>query len=339
MTSLALLLLWMSPQNATANAEAISSRAVEMAQQRRFDEAERLWKEALQISPKLFSAAFNLGYMYYSRGDHSSAEPYLKRAADTDPKDFNSRYLLGAVYSQMGRVEDALKSWRAALALRPAEVKLMKILAVEYGKARYYGEAAATANRALALQADDPELYSIAIKAHQDANQYPAAMKMAERFVRGFPELPRANFECAYELNRMGRPSEALPYLKKAMVADGTYEEPFFLYGEILSRESKWDEAIVAFRRTLELRRDYMAAWIGLGRALMSAGRNEEALKELLHSAEVDPKHPQPHLLLSQLYFRLGKEDLARQEKELSSQLRRERPETMEGRQGRPYKP
>lgn len=82
-----------------------------------------------------------------------------------------------------------------------------------------------------------------------------------------------------------------------------------------------------------------MAAWVALGRALMSLGREEEAKKELLRAVEIDPKHPQPRLLLSQLYFRLGDEAAAAREKALSMRLRRENPEAMEGRQSRPFKP
>jgi hypothetical protein len=42
-------------------------------------------------------------------------------------------------------------------------------------------------------------------------------------------------------------------------------------------------------------------------------------------------------LLLSQIYFREGKEDLARRERELSLRLRRENPALLEAPQGRAF--
>ena len=84
------------------------------------------------------------------------------------------------------------------------------------------------AERGLALKTDDPALYLVAIKAHQDSNDHEAALKVAGQMVRKFPDLARANFEYAYELNRTGRPDEAEPFLKKAIAADPNYEEPFF---------------------------------------------------------------------------------------------------------------
>ena len=54
-------------------------------------------------------------------------------------------------------------------------------------------------------------------------------------------------------------------------------------------------------------------------------------------SVKVDPRHPQPHLLLSQIYFRMGHEERAAQEKELSLRLRRENPRALEAEQGRSF--
>ena len=57
----------------------------------------------------------------------------------------------------------------------------------------------------------------------------------------------------------------------------------------------------------------------------------------LLDAARVDATHPQPHLLLSQVYFRLGLEEDAAREKEIASRLRRHRPETLESIPGRTF--
>jgi tetratricopeptide (TPR) repeat protein len=329
---LALLwLLWTSP-------EELSSRAVELAKQQRFAEAEKLWQQALSASPGFFPAAFNLGFMHYSQREYAKAEPYLMQAVRSQPKDFNARYVLGSTLSSLGRVDDALRQWRAALELRPDHLKLMQIMMVEYGKGRYFRESAALADRALAITKDDPSVFLVAIKAHQDAADHAAALRVAEALVKRFPDLPRAKFEYGYELHRNVRSEEALQWLEKAMAADPSYEEPFFFYGEILVSRRRFTEAIAPLRKAIEIRRDYMAAWVALARALMGAGRHEEARAELLRAIEINPSHPQPHLLLSQVFFRLGEEGAAAKEKEISLELRRRNPEAMESAQPRPFK-
>jgi tetratricopeptide (TPR) repeat protein len=321
------------------DAEALSARALELAQKRQAAEAEKLWKQALTVQPNLFSAAFNLGYLYFSQQQFTQAEPLLSQAARAQPKDFNAHYLLGAVRSQLGRTDDALRAWRAALEIQPGHLKLMQIMAVEYGKGRYFRDAAAMAERALAARGNDPQAWLIAIKSWQDAGDRGAALRLSEGMLKRFPAHPRASFEYGYELYRSGQRAAALPYLEKALKADPPWEEPFFFMGDIRARENQHEAAIPLLKRAIELRSDYMAAWVALARSLMSLGRDEEAKNELLRAVAIDPKHPQPRLLLSQLYFRLGDEEAAAREKVLSLKLRRDNPEAMEGRQGRSFKP
>lgn len=329
--SFALLLLF------AEDPEALSARALEAAKQQRTEEAESLWRQALRLDPNLFPAAFNLGYLYYSRKDCASAEPFLSKAAAIQPKDFNANYLSGVCLSQLGRTDDALRRWRAALALRPDHAKLMQIMAVEYSKGRYYREAAAVAQRALAIVKDDPAIYLLAIRALEDAGDLQQALPVARTMTAAFPEHPRANFELGYLLHRTGHSGDALPYLAKAMNSTPPWEEPFYFYGEGLIQQNRAGEAVAPLRRAIELRPDYMVARITLSRALMAAGKDDEAKAELLRAVEQDPRHPQPHLLLSQLYFRLGDEEAAAREKALSLKLRRDNPEAMEKQPGRPF--
>jgi Flp pilus assembly protein TadD len=317
--------------------EALSSKALQLAQQQRMEEAERLWKQALEIEPNLFSAAFNLGYLHYSRRDCATAEPFLSKAASVNPKDFNANYLSGVCLSQFGRTEDALRRWRAALAGRPDQVKLMQVMAVEYTKGRYYREAAEVAQRALAVHQDDPAIYLLAIKALSDAGDHANALPLAEDFLARFPEHPRANFEYGFLLHRTGRSAEALKYLETATHATPPWEEPFFFMAEVLITQARATDAVDPLRRAIALRRDYMAARVSLARALMSLGRDEEAKRELMQAIEQDPRHPQPRLLLSQLYFRMGDEEAAAAEKRRSLQLRRENPYSLEQQPARPF--
>jgi tetratricopeptide (TPR) repeat protein len=64
---------------AATGPEELSDAAQKLAIEKRYAEAEKLWLEALQLSPKFFPALFNLGYMYFSQGQAERAEPVLRR--------------------------------------------------------------------------------------------------------------------------------------------------------------------------------------------------------------------------------------------------------------------
>jgi tetratricopeptide (TPR) repeat protein len=104
-----------------------------------------------------------------------------------------------------------------------------------------------------------------------------------------------------------------------------------------LQQHGRYEEAIPYLQRAISIRTDYIPARVALAKALMGLKRWEQALKELSEAVRLDPRHPQPHLLLSQVHFRLGDEEQARKEKELSLKLRRENPTVLEAVQGRNF--
>jgi Tfp pilus assembly protein PilF len=63
----------------------------------------------------------------------------------------------------------------------------------------------------------------------------------------------------------------------------------------------------------------------------------KEAIDELEQAIRADKNHPEPHLLLSRIYFRMGDERRAASEKEVSLRLRRENPAILEALQSLPF--
>jgi tetratricopeptide (TPR) repeat protein len=331
------LVLMLSCAAMAQDPAALSDEAQQFAGKQQFDQAERLWKQAIGIAPDFFPALFNLGYFYFKQQKFTEAEPFLRRASEVSREDFNAWYLRGATLSKLARPEDALRSWREALRIQPKNLRLMQVMSVEYYRGRYFGEAAELAGRALELKSDDANAYFLAIKAYQDAGDDTAAAEIASRAVERFPASARANFESAYHLQKQGKIAEAEERFQRAMKADPSYEEPFFFYGNLLVDHERNAEAVPYLEKAIRNRNDYVPARVVLARALMNQHKWQEAIAGLQQTIELDPKHPQPHLLLSQIYFRLGDEAKAKQEKEISLRLRRDNPTILEAQQSRPF--
>jgi superkiller protein 3 len=315
----------------------LADRAQQLARNHQFEEAEKLWQQAIHLDPRFFPAQFDLGLFYYNQGQFSKALPLLQTACELRRSDFNAQYLLGAVLSRLGHTDDALRHWREAQRLNPKHVRLLQLMAIEYGKGQYFQEAATVGRAALELDAGDPNLYLIALKALQDAGDTSAGFALAARAAERFPENARANFELGFYLQKQGDMEGAAARLRQAMTLDPSYEEPFFFYGDLLVNQGKNEEAIPYFRNAIRNRPDYVPARVQLARTLMSLKLWDDAVRELELTMAQDPRHPTPHLLLSQLYFRLGDENRAKREKDLSLRLRRENPALLEALQSRPF--
>ena len=94
---------------------------------------------------------------------------------------------------------------------------------------------------------------------------------------------------------------------------------------------------LAPLRQAIEIRPEYSPARVALARALMNLDQLPAAVKELEEAAKLDPKNAQPWVMLSQLYFRMGDEERAREAKETSLRLRRENPGVLEAAQARPF--
>lgn len=329
---LAVLLAMAPPEDP----ERLSAAAIEKAKAGETAAAESLWKQALKGAPGHFPSLFNYGFLLFNSQRFDEAATLLERAAKANPKDFNSRFLLGSALLKLERREEALAAWRSALALQPNNIRLMQVMAVEYTAGRYFNEACVLGQKAVRIKGDAPEPWLIAIKACQDA-QNPAAFTLAEQAAAKFPDSARTVFEYAFHLQRAGRREEALPLLEKAMRLDPAYEEPLFFSGDLLLLEDRYEEAAARLRAALKIRPDYVAACVSLAKALMALERYKDAVMELEACSKANPGHPQPHLLLSQVFFRMGDEVRSRAEKEISFRLRRENPALMEAPQARPF--
>src|SRR5437867_7905898 len=61
---------------------ALSEAAQQAIQAQRPEEAERLWRQAITVSPRYFPALFNLGLFYQSHKQFNDAIPLLVRATE-----------------------------------------------------------------------------------------------------------------------------------------------------------------------------------------------------------------------------------------------------------------
>lgn len=320
-----------------ADPAALSDQAQQAAIAGRLDEAERLWKQSLQGAPGYFPALFNLGFLYFNGGRFGEAEPLLRRAARANPKDFNTQYILGNTLLQMGKREEALRAWRGALAIRPDQLRLMKVMAVEYSKGRYFAEAAALARRSAELAPQDADAAVLAVQALTDTGDLKAATVLAREAAARFPGVARVQFEYASLLHRQGRWEQAGPLLEAAMRSDASYEEPWYLYGDVLAKQEQAEKSIPYFERAIALRSDYLPARMALARAYVTLSKWEAAKQQVEEAIRIKPEDPQPYLLLSQIHFRLGDEAAAKAAREKSLAVRRANPVAQEAAISRPF--
>jgi Flp pilus assembly protein TadD len=90
-----------------------------LAEQGDFAHAAAIYRELIKARPDMWTAYFNLGYMYYQQGDLDSAEQYLSRTAGGDPGNAAAIFYLGLTDLKLHHLDEAEANLRRAIGLAP----------------------------------------------------------------------------------------------------------------------------------------------------------------------------------------------------------------------------
>jgi len=86
---------------------------------RSYDEAEQLYKRAIELDPKLSIAYTNLGNIRFRRGDVVAAEELYRRALEVDDRQPEAHYNLGYVMLERGQAQRAIPYFQKAIQADP----------------------------------------------------------------------------------------------------------------------------------------------------------------------------------------------------------------------------
>ncbi len=88
---------------------------------RRADErgAEELYRRALEIDDRQPEAHYNLGYVLLERGDARRSVPCFQRALDADPRFADAHFNLAMAFEQIGERAKARPHWKRYLEIEP----------------------------------------------------------------------------------------------------------------------------------------------------------------------------------------------------------------------------
>ncbi len=217
--------------------------------QARIEEAERAFRRAVELDPKLFRAHFELGKILEEKGDVGGAIGAFSAGLQADPDSAAARYRLAKLLRSAGREEDAAREFLKTRELRDQ---------------RGRGEQAAAAyKRGVEL-----------LERGDDAG----AIEELKRALELRPEFPEVSALLADAYQRHG---DALERSAKLASAAAEYELALELapqpelanhIGVLLAKLARTDEAVAAFRRALALRPGYPAAATNLRHALEVKG-------------------------------------------------------------------
>ena len=200
--------------------ESIYRAGLEYARAGDFENAERMYRKALQMNSSHKSAHVMLGAILGERGEYEEAIKHFNDAISIDPKLIEAYNNLGYIYMWKGDSEAAFGSFIRAVSINPRMVEAhigIGVLRFETGE---YGLAEKRFRTALGIRENSMAARVGLAKALRYQGKFEEALSVAVGAVRSDPRDIEALLESAEALLELDRSAEALIHFNRVLALD-----------------------------------------------------------------------------------------------------------------------
>ncbi len=314
------------------NTSAINLLGVIRTGQKRFPEAEALFKRVLAIAPDFIGAYRNLGELYALQGRNVEAKAAYLKVHELDPRDAKTSLALGTIYEETAEFERSIEIINSIpVSLRPPAA--LPVMASDYFALKQPDKVAALAPLLRHGAASDPSLiprFARVLAENGFADNAEELLKtatphqkltpdyllvlarvqerqgnlpLAERTLARLAKLKPDSFDAWFQSARLASQSARMRSGDAAVavtVARRLYsmrpEDPdaVYLLGVALTNHVEWHEARPVLEKLVSVRDD-ATAHVMLGMTLMNDGDIEGASLQIERALQKNPNDAEAH--------------------------------------------
>ncbi len=260
------------------------------------DQLERL----LPYAPNSFEIQELLGLVYASLSEGAKAEQHLKTAVQLKPDSAVARTNLGTSLLHEGKTALAGEQFNKALQLEPQSFDANRNLGQFYIQTGKIAEAQPLFQQAQQIKPDSYENgYDLAL-ADFLSGRIPEARQVAQQILKTHDTGELHNLLGQID-EKDGKFVAAANDFETAAHLDPT-EDNLFDWGSEMLLHRTYEPAIAIYQQATTLFPGSPRLYIGLGLALYSRGKYDQAVQALLTAADLDPADPRCYVFLSKAY-------------------------------------
>jgi len=304
------------------------------------------FEASLRLQDQNWEAHYNLAIALLRTGDRSRANRELQTAIGQKPDSVNSRYALASVLDEEKKVTEAEEQLRTVLKqdpkFAPATLMLGRVLineskpqqaietleeglrqqpSTEQAESLWSALGVAYAENGqlekglqaltdfIAAQPNSPDAYLqlglLFLRGHS-SHQADAVSAFREA-LRLDPNLDTARLALGQTLVASQNFTDATPVLVDYTARKSNDAQGFYALGLSYQGLNQSEPAIQAFRRSVELSSHDSATRLALGKLLVSAGRTDDAIRQLQEAERMNPADAEIHRQLVLLLEKTGR--------------------------------
>jgi protein O-GlcNAc transferase len=259
-------------------AQAALQQGLALHQTGRLDEAQALYRRALQWQPRNFDALHLLGLIAFQIGNAREAVELISRAVSIDPRHSVARNNLGCAHAQLSEHRAAVADYDQAIALNQNYAEAYNNRGNSLHALRQYTAALASYDRAIELKPDFTDAYYSRGVTLADLKRYQNAITSYEQAIALNSTSAVAHNNRGVALAALERYEAAIGSYDQAIALKHDYADAYNNRGSALHRLQRYEEAIVHYERAVALQPSFPAAYNNLGAALAELKRLDAAI-------------------------------------------------------------
>jgi tetratricopeptide (TPR) repeat protein len=267
-------------ENATVTA---GKRAFDRGQ---YEEAIRIWQSG---DTKDCNIPFYIGLAHYRLQRISDALMQFRTAVACAPNQLMPRIALAEATAASGDQNRAITHYEDALKLDPNSVDSLRGAAFLFLTNQLNDKAIPLLERLLKIVPGDAAARAQLGAAYAAIGRMEDAEKVLKATLAQDPKNASALTGLANVYLKTGRPQPATELLEKSVMAVPSFE-PAFLLGSAYSSQGRYEEAVMAFQRAIQLDAGQAEVYYQMAMALGKLNRNEERTQALQHFRELKEK-------------------------------------------------
>jgi tetratricopeptide (TPR) repeat protein len=307
-----------------SSAEAYAHLGLLEARQEHYQEAAPLYRKALALNPSMPGLRLNLGLALFKGNDLRGAIQeftLIKTKAPKSPEVQRLNILIGMAHYGLGEYAQAARFLKIAAGVDTQNLQLRLALAHSCLWSKQYQCVLDTYHEMLALNAESAEADMLAGEAEDEMKDYDGAIQQFRAAVKADPAEPDVHFGLGYILWTQRQYPEAATEFQAELKNNPNHAQALVYLGDTQMQLNHPELAPPLLQKALERNAGLELAHLDLGVMAADAGRNDEALREMMTAAKLAPNDVNVHWRLGRLYRTMGKKEQAKVEFAKASSL------------------
>ncbi|HEY2677317.1 MAG TPA: tetratricopeptide repeat protein [Steroidobacteraceae bacterium] len=265
----------------------------------RLVEAERLYRQILQVDSRHADALHFLGVLAHQHGRNEVAVDLILKAIAQNGSVPAFHNNLGNALKAQGKLTEAISSYGQALTYKPNYIEAHYNLGTALQAQGKLEEAAASYRRALSTKPDHADAHCNLGNTLQAQGRLDEAVSSYLCALRYKPEFAEAYINLGNVLKAQGKLEEAVTFYLRALTLKPGLAEAHANLGTILLEQGELEKAVARFHQSLALKPDYAEAYNYLGNALREQGKLDEGVACFHQALALKPDFAEARLHLA----------------------------------------